>query len=325
MKNKTLSGIVLCLAILSNQPIFAAGPLNDDGQVIDFARDVAPILRTKCLSCHGPDDAKNDFRVDDPEIMADYIEAGDHESSSLYIDYIVAEDPDMLMPPESEGPMSPGEIAILRLWIEEGANWPEDAKVVLADPNAVDVVIVEPVPVPSSLASRVWAFQGYLHPATVHFPVALLTFGAIFVVLGYKWPQLAHPIPFACLLCGALSAIAASAMGWSFADQEGYGSWSKGLEASISRHRWTGVGVTITSVAFALIAIKAEMNENLRLRKVWQIGLLISAGMVGLVGHIGGELTYGEEFYHKAFEILSGTNSELPVIEIETVSTDGES
>ena len=43
------------------------------------------------------------------------------------------------------------------------------------------------------------------------------------------------------------------------------------------------------------------------LKRVWKIGLLVVAGMVGAVGHQGGELSYGADFYPRAFRILLGT------------------
>ena len=42
----------------------SVSPLNENGHLVDFRRDIAPILVHRCLDCHGPDDAKNDFRVD---------------------------------------------------------------------------------------------------------------------------------------------------------------------------------------------------------------------------------------------------------------------
>ena len=93
-------------------------PLDDDGKLVQFERDIAPILRDRCLECHGPDDAKNDFRVDDPDSMLEYIEADDHESSILYTDYLTIDDEDMLMPPTSHGgPLSAGDLAVFRVWI----------------------------------------------------------------------------------------------------------------------------------------------------------------------------------------------------------------
>ena len=65
----------------SNQ---SPSPLNTDGNLIDAQRDIVPILRDNCLACHGPDDAKNDFRVDDHDSMMDYIESGDVESKFTF-------------------------------------------------------------------------------------------------------------------------------------------------------------------------------------------------------------------------------------------------
>ncbi len=108
-----------------------ASPLDESGRLVRFERDIAPILRAACLECHGPEDAKNDFRVDDPEVLMEYIEPEDVESSSIFIDYLTIDDEDMLMPPESHGgPLKPGELALIRVWIEEGANWPEGYQLV---------------------------------------------------------------------------------------------------------------------------------------------------------------------------------------------------
>lgn len=48
-------------------------PLDEEGRLIRFDRDVAPILRERCLECHGPEEAKNDFRVDDVDSLMQYV------------------------------------------------------------------------------------------------------------------------------------------------------------------------------------------------------------------------------------------------------------
>ena len=281
-------------------------PVNEDGHVIDFARDIAPIFKKHCLECHGPKDAKNDFRVDDPDSMSSYVEAGDVELSSLYVDFLAIDDEDSIMPPKKQGgPLSPGELALIRVWIEEGAVWPDGVKL-------TDEVVPPPPPAPQSLFGRVWGFQGFLHPATVHFPVALLLFGAAFVVLGWKWPVVGTQIPLACLVFGALTAIGATMMGWSFAAERGYSDWTNfDMNDEFFWHRWGGVIVTSTATIFALVAIKAVRSQSEKLTKIWKIGLLVCAGMVGAVGHQGGELTYGHDFYPRAFRVLLGTPEEV--------------
>ena len=282
--------------------------LDSDGHLVQFERDIAPILRKHCLECHGPDDAKNDFRVDDREILLDYIEPGDAAESMLYVDYMATDDEDMLMPPKSHGgPCSVTDLALIQVWINEGANWPEDATV----SGAIEPVQTAP-PEVLSLPERVWFAQGFLHPATVHFPIALFTLGAGFVVLGWKWPALGKQIPLACLLLGALSSIAATLMGWALAPEQGYGSnwnimeWGREVDA----HRWSAVIVTIFSSVCAIVALAAVRSDSPKLTKLWKTGLLLCAGMVGAVGHQGGEMSYGKDFYPRALRILTGAQAE---------------
>lgn len=281
-------------------------PVDDEGRVVNFQRDIAPIFREKCLKCHGPDDAKNDFRIDEREMIEDYVDAGDVDSS-LYIDYLITDDEDMLMPPTAHGgPLSPAELAMVRVWIAEGAVWPEGATV--SDAGEAESARAEPAAAPKSLAGRVWAFQGFLHPAVVHFPIAFLLLGALFVVVGVKWPAVGTQIPLACLLLGAPAAVAAAAMGWSFATQEGYPGWTTiDTEKEWFWHRWSGVIVAVLAMVFAVIALLSLKNkESKRLNAAWKIGLLALAAMVGAVGHQGGEMSYGANFYDRAFNILLG-------------------
>jgi uncharacterized membrane protein len=299
-------------------------PLDEDGNLVRFERDIAPILSEHCLECHGPDDAKNDFRVDDSELMLDYLEPGDFESSMLYVDYLTIDDPDMLMPPQSHGgPLSAGQLALFRVWIQEGANWPEG--VAISGAAEAQAAAVPPAPAPRTLPERVWVAQGFLHPATVHFPVALFMLGAGFVVLGWKFPSVGMQIPIACLLIGAASSVASTLMGWSFAPQQGYGSGWNILDwgREIDVHRWSGLIVTVFSSIVAIVALIALWKDSERLAKYWKVGLLVCAGMVSAVGHQGGELSYGADFYPKAVRILLGENQQAapPVEEVPPVET----
>lgn len=314
-------GLVIVAAASAQEAVDeaeVAWPLDQEGRLVQFERDVMPILSTRCLECHGPDDAKNDFRVDDRELMMDYIEPEDAESSTIFVDYLTIEDEDLLMPPRSHGgPLSPGELAVIRVWIEEGANWPEDLE--FPQEGEVAKSVPAPAPAPKSLGDRVWIAQGFLHPATIHFPVALLTVGALFVVLGWKWPSIGTQIPLACLLLGAVSAVVATAMGWAFAPQQGYGEgWNiLDWDREVDVHRWSGVIVAIASSLFAIIALLSIWKDSPSLTKTWKIGLLVCAGMVGAVGHQGGEMSYGADFYPKAWRILTGASDQPASVDVE--------
>jgi uncharacterized membrane protein len=323
--------IAICFSVTTatNAQESGGSPLDDEGHLIDYARDIAPIFQSRCLECHGPEDAKNDFRVDDRDSLMDYIEAEDVESSSLFVDYLTTDDEDMLMPPKSHGgPLGPKELALVQVWIQEGAQVPEDYQ--MSGAAVADRPAEKPPQGPRTIAGRVWGALGFLHPATVHFPIALFLLGGGFVVVGWKWPSVGYQIPLACLLLGTVTAIASTAMGWSFAVEQGYGdNWDLlDWDREIDTHRWSGLIVTIVASVFSIVALVAIWNDSEKLTKFWKIGLLICAGMVGAVGHQGGELSYGEDFYPKALRILTGadeTPEAAPITEpvpaAESVST----
>ncbi len=264
--------------------------------IIDFARDVRPILSAKCLECHGPDEAKNDFRVDDADTLLSYIEPRDVAGSSLWSDYLVTQDEDMLMPPSSVEPdkrLTAAELATLKLWIEEGGMWD-----LMSEATEEKTQVV-----PLSLAERIWKFQGLLHPATTHFPIALLTVSALFVFLSYFRPETCEPVAFHCLWIGTLGAIVASAAGWSYAVTEGYGTgYSFDLaNSAVDRHRWAGIVVAVLGVLLIPLAAYVQSSYSFGLRSLWLLGSLLLLVAVGITGFQGGELTYGEGHYEKEF------------------------
>lgn len=298
-----------------------ARPVDDQGRVVQFKRDISPIFAARCWECHNAKNAKSGFRIDTAESALDYIEPGDSGASTLMTEYLLSDDPDMLMPPAShQGPLSPAELALIRVWIDEGADWPEGYVIRAVgsgegDDAAVDEAEGESAgqvdPAAKSLPQRLWAFQGYFHPATVHFPIALLLVGGLFVLVGLRYPVLGDHVALSCLFLGTASSIVASAMGWAFAVQRGYGSWTRvDTNSEIFWHRWSAIIVTVLAIVISVVAIKALASGGKRLQWVWKLGLLGLAAMVGAVGHQGGELTYGELHYQQAFELILGKPAE---------------
>lgn len=102
-----------------------AGNLQAD-DLIDFDKDIRPILSDACFHCHGPDPGTReaDLRLDleaDAKIGA--IVSGDASNSEL-IRRIESMDNDEVMPPHDSGKqLSPKQISLLRRWVDEGANW----------------------------------------------------------------------------------------------------------------------------------------------------------------------------------------------------------
>src|SRR4051794_40556447 len=94
--------------------------------LIEFNRDVRPILSDRCFSCHGPDSAarKSPLRLDQEDSARAVLKAGDPANSLLY-QRISSTDNARRMPPAYMGRerLPDAEIEILRKWIEQGAKY----------------------------------------------------------------------------------------------------------------------------------------------------------------------------------------------------------
>ncbi len=88
---------------------------------VDFERDVAPILESRCISCHSADSAKGDVRLDTAADLGETIVVGDVEAS-LLVDQVSGPNPAM---PKDAKPLTPDQVEILKAWVADGAKWPE--------------------------------------------------------------------------------------------------------------------------------------------------------------------------------------------------------
>ena len=100
---------------------------------VDFARDVAPILRAYCAGCH--DDARREGRLSvetyarlraGGEDRGDPIRPGQPDASFFMRSLEGRDSPKM--PPKDEPRVPAAELATLRRWIEEGAPGPEPTR-----------------------------------------------------------------------------------------------------------------------------------------------------------------------------------------------------
>lgn len=128
MKERLLAGWLICICVLIGR--------SPAGEVVDFERDILPILEDRCLFCHGEDEQESGLRLDARPWM---LRGGDSGLSavvegepqkSYLVDVINHVDPDMAMPPDDDK-LPQEEIDLLTRWIEQGANWPGqmDAKI----------------------------------------------------------------------------------------------------------------------------------------------------------------------------------------------------
>jgi hypothetical protein len=99
---------------------------------IDFLNDIKPILDATCLKCHGPERPKSHFRIDDRDALLKGGEVGvavipGQSAKSPLIHYVAGLAEDMEMPPKGKGdPLTPGQISLLRAWIDQGLPWGGD-------------------------------------------------------------------------------------------------------------------------------------------------------------------------------------------------------
>ncbi len=95
---------------------------------VNFERDIRPLLHTHCSECHGASKQKAGLRLDQKAAAMKVIVPGKSDTSEL-IRRITSTNKSEMMPPTGER-LSSHEIALLKAWIDAGANWPETEKIV---------------------------------------------------------------------------------------------------------------------------------------------------------------------------------------------------
>ena len=144
-----LVGAGLCLFLCLISPLAASG--GEDaaatkvaGKKIDFATDVAPILRQQCIDCHGPNMHLADLRLDQRQfVLVDGQDRGlikpGQSAESLLIQRLVDKKLGLIMPPtfpffpQDKVGLAEAQIEVLKQWIDQGAHWPEGVSLAVAD------------------------------------------------------------------------------------------------------------------------------------------------------------------------------------------------
>ena len=126
----------LALALLVAGAAGAPPVSGQEEEQVDYVTDVQPILEAFCYECHGEDRSlrEADLRLDIKELAFKdlggfpNIAPGDPDDSELYI-RVSSEFLEMRMPPYEAGTqLTEEQIETIRLWILQGAEWPEEVK-----------------------------------------------------------------------------------------------------------------------------------------------------------------------------------------------------
>jgi len=295
----------------------------------DVPAQVFAMLQVRCAECHTPE-------AEDPKAVRDWdtaedlaatveqlVEPGSPDLSDLWL--VVDEDE---MPPEDSdiGLLTAEERKLLHDWIADGAPLgafgggvqetpggtpdsggggtdadvgEESGDAIGQDPGAnpgaspgADADEDSSEEAESSRWPEVRAWLGRTHPSMVHFPIALLLAAALAETLVLMGARGLLPAVRFCVILGFLGSAAGAYVGWVLGE-----SASKTLEPELTWHRWVGVG---TAALALLLLVVSEIRVRQKGPSPWTARmrwlLLLTAVAVSWAGHLGGILTYGEDY-----------------------------
>jgi Protein of unknown function (DUF1549)/Protein of unknown function (DUF1553)/Planctomycete cytochrome C len=130
---------LLALALIGpSTPRSASAQASDEEKLpppakvqVDFRRDIEPLLKEKCQSCHGATQQLSGLRLDTRSSALSggnsgtVIQPGNSRESRLI--HLVAGINKELRMPMTGDPLTNEQVALLRAWIDQGVLWPEDS------------------------------------------------------------------------------------------------------------------------------------------------------------------------------------------------------
>jgi mono/diheme cytochrome c family protein len=122
MREIALLSLALAVAAASGLVYRQSEPASTETKV-DFVKDVQPIFARSCVMCHGPNTQMAGLRLDAKQsVLAKVVVPGSSADSALY--KRVAGLGDLARMPMG-GRLADDQIATLKAWIEQGAEWPD--------------------------------------------------------------------------------------------------------------------------------------------------------------------------------------------------------
>jgi hypothetical protein len=146
-RDSWLSAAATSWAVLALTRVLPVGPASDKPaaaqptspvpvpkkvQKINFAQQIKPLLERSCVACHSGEKPRGLFRIDGRDAILKGGASGDaaivprHSEKSSLIDHVSV--PESEMPPRAVRERFPAlttdEVALLRAWIDQGAEWP---------------------------------------------------------------------------------------------------------------------------------------------------------------------------------------------------------
>ena len=105
---------------------------------VDFGRDVRPLFEQHCYECHGTKKQEAGLRLDQRAAALQGGELGHdivpgNSGESLLVKALEGTAADVSRMPEEREPLSGEQITLVKRWIDQGANWPEESAAATAN------------------------------------------------------------------------------------------------------------------------------------------------------------------------------------------------
>ncbi len=165
----------LKVAILLGCVFATRGAVADER--VDYLKQVKPILTARCLACHGALQKKGGLRVDTGAFLREGGESGPavvsgHVDESELLTRVSVSGSERMPPPSDGEALKEAEIALIKRWVDQGAETPADEK-------------------PEADPREHWAFRAPIRPDVPAVPETLrsATTNPIDAFLAVEWPK----------------------------------------------------------------------------------------------------------------------------------------
>ncbi len=136
MKTLWFVGCAVAALLVGSSSLLAQ---TDFDSVEHFEKRIRPLLLSKCADCHSGDTPDGDLNLMSSQSFAkggvsgELVDGSDTDFSLLY-ERIIASDEDIMMPPDQR--LTPAEIEAVKIWIEHGSVWPDNAAQIEHQPQS---------------------------------------------------------------------------------------------------------------------------------------------------------------------------------------------
>ena len=268
-----------------------------DAQKVDFNTQIKPLLERHCMECHNAEGDSYPIEVKDDAF--EFIVEGEPEESDMFLVLETDDEDDRMPPADYEHQLSDDQIGLIKTWIAEGAEWPDEAVFVM--PEATDDAQDEDTTEEAAIDPRVFKAAGSLHPAILHLPMGLLLASGLFALLSLRGNFVMSDCAYYCLWLGVLTSILACVTGWYYSEMQGKGTVTEFMDIFDQKHEayWHRLSALISTIFGLLVALYAmsarakDPDEG----ATWKLGAIILAAGIGYVGFTGGKLQYPSNHY----------------------------